>query len=257
VYKPKRKSKETPEEKLAKYVEHKASTKDSDNHRNRPQGRDERDELAMEKKDGLSHDQRKKGIFVEFEKDETIASTRHALLKEKQLSEARANLLIEKEDQEERDYSLRYDLKWSPDPEDVTDVHKFSILPSSSVYCKGDSRETRVCRFRNLCYSPHIDKWFVSQTNRSVQHNVPIHRKADGLLQLSTAAAGNPAYSFDFDEISPFEPRFRNMRVRYEEGLHFMFMRYANNLLSFDPLDSIHLISSINSTMTLSQCSIK
>lgn len=151
---------------------------------------------------------------------------RHALLNEQQVAEAHANLLIQKEYQEDLDLSLRRDMKWKPDPDDITPVHKFSMLPSSSVYCKGDSRETRVCKFRNLCYSPQIDKWFVAQTNRSVQHGVPIHRHANGLLQLSTAAAGHAAYSWDFDEISPFEPRFRDMRVRYEESLHFMFMRY-------------------------------
>ncbi|KND03274.1 uncharacterized protein SPPG_02325 [Spizellomyces punctatus DAOM BR117] len=114
---------------------------------------------------------------------------------------------------------------------DNTAAYIFPTLPSSSVWCYGEDRASRICRFRNLCYLPSEKQWFITQTNRTIQSNVPLHRFADGLLELSTVE-GHTLFRFNFVEVSPYNPRFRNLPVRYEEKLHFMFSRlHPNNIM--------------------------
>ncbi|KAJ3189825.1 Protein O-linked-mannose beta-1,4-N-acetylglucosaminyltransferase 2 [Gaertneriomyces sp. JEL0708] len=108
--------------------------------------------------------------------------------------------------------------------EDNTPVNVMPILPSSSVWCSGDTRATRVCRFRNICYHPTEQEWFIAQTNRTIQSNVPLHRFHTGLLELSTVQ-GHPKFFFNFIEVDPFRPEFQNMKVRYEETMHFALAR--------------------------------
>ncbi|KAJ3281038.1 Protein O-linked-mannose beta-1,4-N-acetylglucosaminyltransferase 2 [Borealophlyctis nickersoniae] len=114
---------------------------------------------------------------------------------------------------------------------DNTPVSVFKTLPSSSVWCNGDSRSNRICRFRNLCYAPREDSWFILQTNRSVQHNVPLHRYHSGLLEMGTVA-NHPFFYWNFVEVSPFNPKFQNVKVRYEEKMHFIFRRlHPHNIM--------------------------
>jgi hypothetical protein len=35
---------------------------------------------------------------------------------------------------------------------DITPAKVFNILPESSVWCHGDRRQNRICKFRNLCF---------------------------------------------------------------------------------------------------------
>lgn len=89
----------------------------------------------------------------------------------------------------------------------------------------------RICRFRNICYKPTNKKWFILQTNRTVQQNVPVQRYADSLLELTTIENHSTFY-WNFDEVSPFDPEFRNVEVRYEEDLHFIFARlHPDNIM--------------------------
>ncbi|KAJ3055011.1 Protein O-linked-mannose beta-1,4-N-acetylglucosaminyltransferase 2 [Rhizophlyctis rosea] len=110
------------------------------------------------------------------------------------------------------------------DKKDNTPITIFKTLPSSDVWCYGEDKLHRVCRFRNLCFSPKHDEYFILQTNRTLQNNVPLHRFSRGLLELGTVA-GHPFFAWNFAEVSPFNPEFQNIPVRYEETLHFILKR--------------------------------
>ncbi|RKO85970.1 hypothetical protein BDK51DRAFT_33337, partial [Blyttiomyces helicus] len=110
------------------------------------------------------------------------------------------------------------------DPKDNSPVKTWKMLPSSSAWCYGDNRANRICRFRNVCFHPREEAWFILQTNRTVQQNIPLHRDRRALLELGTIK-DHHFFFWNFVEVSPFDPRFRNIRVRYEETPHFMFSR--------------------------------
>ncbi|KAJ3046071.1 Protein O-linked-mannose beta-1,4-N-acetylglucosaminyltransferase 2 [Rhizophlyctis rosea] len=130
--------------------------------------------------------------------------------------QADRDITADAEMKKEHDKLMRHvDLK------DNTPVQIFKTLPSSDVWCYGNDKNNRVCRFRNLCYTPKEDEWFILQTNRTQQHNVPLHRFAGGLLELGTVA-NHPYFRWNFAEVSPFNPDFQNVAVRYEEQLHFI-----------------------------------
>lgn len=144
----------------------------------------------------------------------------------------------------------RKDRKQARDDKAEMPLHpiKFEVLPPSSVWCTGDSKKNRylsieerfflttgnltdihhfrICRFRNVCYKPDNQKWFIFQTNRTIQHNVPVHRYADQLLELTTMD-GHPKYYWNFDEASPFDEQFKNVEIRYETAPHFIFSRVS------------------------------
>eukprot|EP00842_Homolaphlyctis_polyrhiza_P006089 jgi/Hompol1/6481/HPOL_005013-RA len=107
---------------------------------------------------------------------------------------------------------------------DVSPVFVVNTLPTSSVWCHGTERDNRVCRFRNLCYHPEYDHWFILKTNRSVLHNVPADRRPDALLD-SGSISDHPFFYWNFVEASPFAPAMQNLPVRFEEMPHFMFKR--------------------------------
>ncbi|KAI8926950.1 hypothetical protein BC831DRAFT_454451 [Entophlyctis helioformis] len=107
--------------------------------------------------------------------------------------------------------------------DDKSPVFIWRTLPSSSVWCYGDSMANRMCRFRNLCYNPKQEDWFILRTNRSILHNVPekIHY---GLLESGTVK-DHPYFSWTYTEATPFEPSLQDIPVRYEDMPHFMFKR--------------------------------
>ncbi|TPX43706.1 hypothetical protein SeMB42_g04629 [Synchytrium endobioticum] len=107
---------------------------------------------------------------------------------------------------------------------DVTLAAKWSVLPSSSVWCRGSSRVERICKFRNLCYNPKVDAWFIVKTDRSIQSNVPSSRYMEGLVELTTIV-NHSVFFWTFDEVSPIHPSLTNVRVRYETDPHYMFAR--------------------------------
>lgn len=57
---------------------------------------------------------------------------------------------------------------------------------TSSVWCRGDTRATRFCRFRNLCYNPSIDEYIFFRGSESVLYGLP-HRSRNGSLPYYVA----------------------------------------------------------------------
>ncbi|EGF76611.1 hypothetical protein BATDEDRAFT_92595 [Batrachochytrium dendrobatidis JAM81] len=116
------------------------------------------------------------------------------------------------------------DIKLQPSTSDITEVTDWKTLPSSSVWCYGSKRADRVCRFRNLCYHPKHDDWFILKTNSSVLHNVPDQVKSETLLETGTVE-NHPYFFWNYVEASPFHPSLQNIKVRFEDLPHFIFKR--------------------------------
>ncbi|KAI9205207.1 uncharacterized protein BJ171DRAFT_423562, partial [Polychytrium aggregatum] len=107
---------------------------------------------------------------------------------------------------------------------DNTPIYIWRTVPSSSVWCEGSNRAERVCKFRNLCYAPQYERWFIFKTNRTVLHGVPENHHTTALLEMTTVTS-HTAIFFNYEEVNPFSPKFRNIPIRYEEDLHFITMR--------------------------------
>ncbi|TPX34304.1 hypothetical protein SmJEL517_g03031 [Synchytrium microbalum] len=114
--------------------------------------------------------------------------------------------------------------KFHVDETDVTYAVRWKVLPSSSVWCRGSSRVDRICRFRNVCYHPKQESWFIVKTDRTIEQNVPAQRYVEGLIELTTIV-NHSVFFWTYDEASAASPNLRNVRVRYETDPHFMFAR--------------------------------
>ncbi|KAJ3333387.1 Protein O-linked-mannose beta-1,4-N-acetylglucosaminyltransferase 2 [Blyttiomyces sp. JEL0837] len=104
------------------------------------------------------------------------------------------------------------------------------VLPSSSVWCKGDQPAGRVCRFRNLCYHPKEDRFFIVKTNSTVIEGLPEH--FDMVLESGTVNR-HPWTRWTFDQVSPWSEAFQHIPVRYETEFTVLFKR-------FHPLNIMH-----------------
>ncbi|KAJ3200085.1 Protein O-linked-mannose beta-1,4-N-acetylglucosaminyltransferase 2, partial [Dinochytrium kinnereticum] len=121
--------------------------------------------------------------------------------------------------------------KDDPSEDQRTPISRFSILPSSSIWCEGNTLASRTCKFRNLCYNPEKERWFVLKTRSSTFENVPDQHQRTGLLEAGTVA-GHPWVRFYVDEVSPFSSGLLNLNVRYETDLHFMTKRlHPHNIM--------------------------
>lgn len=116
--------------------------------------------------------------------------------------------------------------------EKPTGIYYQDILPSSSVWCTGDSFSNRVCRFRNLYYSAENERFFIIRTNSSILHNLPPSTMREKVLE-SGSVNNHPWTVWSFDEVSPLSPAFRNVPLRYETELHILYKR-------FHPLNIMH-----------------
>lgn len=90
-----------------------------------------------------------------------------------------------------------------------------TVLPTSSVYCDGEDLLNRACVIQNLCYFPKQDAFIVIRDGRSVIDGVP--EKRSKLLYLTSIYGGHTSFEWDFTEISPYDERFHDLKVRYEE----------------------------------------
>ena len=54
-----------------------------------------------------------------------------------------------------------------------TPLQTMATIPEGSAWCSGSTKEDRTCRFKNLCYNPKHEDWFIIKTNRSILEGVP------------------------------------------------------------------------------------
>ncbi|KAJ3141446.1 Protein O-linked-mannose beta-1,4-N-acetylglucosaminyltransferase 2 [Physocladia obscura] len=122
-----------------------------------------------------------------------------------------------------------------PVAQSLPDIVVFESLPASSVWCSGNSLATRVCRFRNICYSEKTD-WFIVLNNASIVVGVPsLEEMAKdvrvGVVEISTIE-DHPYTAWMFEQVSQFAPEFQNRKVRYHKDPTVLFKRFhANNIM--------------------------
>lgn len=113
-----------------------------------------------------------------------------------------------------------------------TPLTAMKILPEGSVWCSGTSNEDRTCRFKNLCYNPNHEEWFIIKTNRSIQEGVPTVNRYQSPLLFLSSITNHPYFAWNYVEASQYVPEFQNISIRYEEIPHFLFKRlHPDNIM--------------------------
>jgi hypothetical protein len=103
-------------------------------------------------------------------------------------------------------------------------LRTFDFLPSSSIWCQGSTLNTRICKFRNLCYNPRVKRWFIVKTNSTVYYGMPENHFSDPVIEVGSVE-NHPWTAWSFDAVSPYLPQLQNIVVRYETDLTIMFKR--------------------------------
>jgi protein O-mannose beta-1,4-N-acetylglucosaminyltransferase len=71
---------------------------------------------------------------------------------------------------------------------------------------------------------PERDQFFIAKTSRSIIENVPFNNSEMALLELSTVE-NHTVFYWHYEEINPYDSKFQNIVMRYEEMPHFLFSR--------------------------------
>jgi protein O-mannose beta-1,4-N-acetylglucosaminyltransferase len=82
---------------------------------------------------------------------------------------------------------------------------------------------SRVCKFRNLCYHPKIEEYFIIKDNTSTFHGLA-SSGASPTLSL-VAIQNHSSFNWAYSEISASNPEFQNIKVRFEALPHFLLSR--------------------------------
>lgn len=69
-----------------------------------------------------------------------------------------------------------------------------NIWQGSSIWCYGHQRSERICKFRNLCYSPSLGEYLFFHGPSSIMEGVPDNRCSPSLLDLSSVEDHNLQY---------------------------------------------------------------
>ncbi|KAI9351612.1 hypothetical protein DFJ73DRAFT_659286 [Zopfochytrium polystomum] len=118
-------------------------------------------------------------------------------------------------------------LEEEEEPETASQTHWTDVLPSSSVWCTGDTPATRECRFRNLYYSPTADRFFIVRTNSSIIAGLPDLTTEASCIYLESGGVENHSWTeWSFDHVHPLSPAVRNVPLRYELDLTFIHKRF-------------------------------
>ena len=79
----------------------------------------------------------------------------------------------------------------------VTESRKLdvkSLREGSSLFCTGDNKSTRICKFRYLCYHPIEDEYLFFHGPETIIHGVPSDRFNPALLDMSSVEDHNTQY---------------------------------------------------------------
>ena len=93
----------------------------------------------------------------------------------------------------------------------------------SSVYCHGNNHTERVCRFRNLCYNPHLGDFVFFKDFKSEIIGVPTDRFSPALTDFSSVNDHNTQY-FNFIDVP--STAFHNFSVKIVYGLTVLLKRF-------------------------------
>lgn len=97
----------------------------------------------------------------------------------------------------------------------------WSTPPISTILCTGVNSTDRVCKFKNLCWDPHRDAFFIFKDVNSMEVNVPRNRS---YLVDTTGIDGHNKFYFDYNEVPP--EGWTNRPVRLVDKLSFLISRF-------------------------------
>ncbi|KAI3640108.1 hypothetical protein MIR68_000986 [Amoeboaphelidium protococcarum] len=106
----------------------------------------------------------------------------------------------------------------------VNGIYKkvYPKLPESSIWCVGEKKYDRVCRFKNLYYHPKMDLYFVVITEHSILDNVPKDR-SPALVDM-TSIDDHSYFYFNYDEAT--QDKFKDVLVNVVEKKSFLISRF-------------------------------
>lgn len=97
----------------------------------------------------------------------------------------------------------------------------WSTPPISTILCTGMNSTDRVCKFKNLCWDPRRDAFFIFKDVNSIEINVPRNRS---YLVDTTGIDGHNKFYFDYNEVHP--EGWTNRSVHLVEKLAFLTSRF-------------------------------
>ena len=95
------------------------------------------------------------------------------------------------------------------------------VWKGSSVWCYGQKRSERICKFSNLCYSPSLEEYLFFHGRSSIMEGVPDSRCSPSLLDLSSVEDHNLQYFNFLDVPITALKRFPNIQVIHQPSLIF------------------------------------
>lgn len=97
----------------------------------------------------------------------------------------------------------------------------FKYPPISTVVCQGSSTLDRVCKFKNLCFDPAHDRFFIFKDPSVLEVNVPRNRT---YLVDSSSLDGHNKFFFDYEDVHP--NAFHQRTVQMVDRPTFMISRF-------------------------------
>lgn len=108
----------------------------------------------------------------------------------------------------------------------------FPTVLTSSVYCIGETKYDRQCRFRNLCFSKEKDKYLFIRTDDSVMLGLPEEYNAIPVIDFSSVDDHNAMY-FNFREVT--QESIMQYSIDYIDRTTILFKR-------FNPENLMHVL---------------
>eukprot|EP00040_Diaphanoeca_grandis_P007431 m.40900 g.40900 ORF g.40900 m.40900 type:complete len:729 (-) comp18645_c0_seq1:72-2258(-) len=105
-----------------------------------------------------------------------------------------------------------------------------SLMSGSSVWCTGNTFDTRQCRFRNLCHHRMTSEYVFIQGPSSVMHGVPRDRFMPQLISMSSVQNHNAMHMTFVDlPVAALTTMIESSAVHFVNSSTFMMKRFKPN----------------------------
>eukprot|EP01137_Pigoraptor_chileana_P022706 Opistho-2@87891 len=106
------------------------------------------------------------------------------------------------------------------------------IEQGTSMWCTGDTKKTRICRAKNICYAPRQGEFVVLHGNSTVISGVPKSRYEPALLDMASLDDHNTQYFHYIDLPVSSVSKLKPSNFAYADGTNFLFRRFhASNIM--------------------------
>ncbi|XP_077982442.1 protein O-linked-mannose beta-1,4-N-acetylglucosaminyltransferase 2-like [Glandiceps talaboti] len=136
----------------------------------------------------------------------------------------------------DRNYSQGCPTASLPDPD--------LSLEGSSMWCTGTNHTNRICKFRNLCYTPIHDSFVFFHGKHSIKDGLPKKRFDPALLDLNSISDHNTQY-FNFVDLTTKDVS--TFDIEFYHGTSLVFNRFnPDNLMHVLHDDLLPLFHTLN-----------